>query len=78
MNLTTIANAAATATNAADAGVVVTVDHNCKDPEFVIWAIGTNGQITEHRLDTGSTDLARLTAHVAGFITNHQRAWAAA
>ena len=74
MNLTTIANAAATATNAADAGVVVTVDHT----DFVIWAIGTNGQITEHRLDTGSTDLARLTAHVAGFIANHQRAWAAA
>lgn len=78
MNLTTIANAAATATNAPDAGVVITVDHNTGNPEFVIWAIGTNGQITEHHLDTGSTDLARLTAHAAGFIANHQRAWAVA
>ncbi len=74
MNLTTIANAAATATNAADAGVVVTVDHT----EFVIWAIGTNGQITEHRLNAGSTGPARLIFHTACFIANHQRAWAAA
>lgn len=74
-NLTTIANAAAAATRAPEAGVVVAVLHGA-DPEFSIWAIGRDGRINEHRLNAGCTDLARLTAHVDGFVANHQRAWA--
>jgi hypothetical protein len=74
-NLTTIANTAAVSARAADAGVVVAVLHGA-DPEFSIWAIGRNGRINEHRLNAGCTDLARLTAHVEGFVANHLRAWA--
>ena len=74
MNAIDTANAAAKATRAPDAGVVVGVllGH---DPEFSIWAIGRDGRINEHRLNASCTDLARLTAHVQGFIENHKRAW---
>lgn len=74
-NLTSIANAAASAAQAADAGVAVAVIDGA-DPEFSIWALGRNGRINEHRLNAGCTDLARLTAHVEGFVQNHKRAWA--
>lgn len=74
-NLTSIANAAANAARAADAGVVVAVLDGF-DPEFSIWAMGRDGRINEHRLNAGCTDLARLTAHVEGFVANHKRAWA--
>lgn len=75
MNAIEIANAAAKATHAADAGVVVGVLLG-PDPEFSIWAIGPNGGINQHRLNASCTDLARLTAHVDGFIANHKRLWA--
>lgn len=75
MNAIDIANAAANATNAADAGVVVGFLPG-EDPEFSIWAVSPNGGISQHRLNAGCTDLARLTAHVAGFVQNHKRAWA--
>lgn len=75
MNCIDIANAAAKATSAAQAGVVVGFLPG-PDPEFSIWAIGRNGRINEHRLYAPCTDLARLTAHVDGFVSNHQREWA--
>jgi len=75
MNAIDTANAAANATRASDAGVVVGVLLG-QDPEFSIWAIGRNGRINEHRLNAACTDLARLTAHVQGFIENHKRDWA--
>lgn len=74
-NLNITAFAANNATRAADAGVVVTVLHSA-DPEYSIWAVGPDGRINEHRLNAGCTDLARLTAHVEGFVANHKRAWA--
>jgi hypothetical protein len=74
MNATDIANAAAKIARAPEAGVVVSVLPG-HDPEFSIWAIGRDGRINEHRLNAGCTDLARLTAHVEGFVANHQRAW---
>jgi hypothetical protein len=75
MNAIDIANAAAKTARAPEAGVVVGFLPG-PDPEFSIWAIGRNGRISEHRLNAGCTDLARLTAHVEGFVTNHLRAWA--
>lgn len=75
MNCIDIANAAAKATRASEAGVVVGFLPG-RDPEFSIWAIGRNGRINEHRLNAGCTDLARLSAHVDGFVANHQREWA--
>ena len=77
MNAIDIANAAANATNAADAGVVVGFLPG-EDPEFSIWAVSPNGGISQHRLNAGCTDLARLTVHVEGFIQNHKRSWAKA
>lgn len=74
MNAQDIATAAANATRAAEAGVVVGVLLG-PDPEFSIWAIGPDGRINQHRLNATCTDLARLTAHVEGFIYNHKRLW---
>lgn len=75
MNAIDIANAAAEATLAPEAGVVVGFLPG-PDPEFSIWAINRDGRINEHRLNASCTDLARLTAHVEGFVANHLRAWA--
>lgn len=71
-----IAQRVAQATGAADAGVSITVQHRHDEQTFVIWAIGTNGRITEHQLCAACTDEARLTAHAAGFISNHAAAFA--
>lgn len=71
-----IANKVATATNAADEGVVVTVEWTGSSENFVIWAMGPGGKITDHRLDAASTSEERLTAHVRGFIENHRAAFA--
>lgn len=61
-----------------DAGVVVCVSRGFgHSPQFVIWAIGPDGQIYGPTLDAHHTDAARLTAHVRGFMENHTRAWAA-
>ena len=73
-----MANAAALATSASDAGVVVAVDHNFGDPEFAIWAVGPTGRIVEHKLSARHTDFARLIAHLDGFIENHRCGFAAA
>lgn len=75
MNAIDMANSVSNSTRAADAGVVVTVLLG-PDQEFSIWSIGRNGNINEHRLNVSCTDLARLTAHVQGFIENHKKAWA--
>lgn len=67
------------ATGAASAGVVIQVSRAFGDPtSFVIWSVKPDGQIGSHTLDARHTDEARLTAHVRGFIENHQRAWARA
>lgn len=65
----------AKATAAHDAGVVIAVERG-DVYRYVIWAIGTNGRITDHKLTCSVTDEARLEAHARGFIENHLRAFA--
>lgn len=73
---TAIANAAATAANAPQAGVVVVAVPDGRNTFFSIYGARRDGALSEHRLDCTCTDLARLTAHVQGFVANHLRAWA--
>lgn len=70
--LKTIADDAARATQASDAGVVVSYQQG----EFIVWAMNREGRIYDHRLAAECTDLQRLTAHVAGFVSNHRALWA--
>lgn len=71
-----VAQRVAVATGSAKAGVVVTLSNSRE--QYVIWAIGTNGLITQHALEVSQTTEERLTAHVSGFIANHVAAFAAA
>lgn len=71
-----IANAAANATGAPQAGVVVTVVPDGRDTFYSVWGIRRDGSLAEVRLDANSTNLPRLTAHVEGFIANHKAHWA--
>jgi hypothetical protein len=64
------------ATRAAEVGVVISVRTGNSDLFYEIWAIGVDGLITRNSLDCFCTDEARLTAHVYGFIANHNNAFA--
>lgn len=65
LSLSQIAHQAAQAAGTTDAGVCVTVDTDRRGEFF--FAIWTVGQRPAHRLACAVTDLARLTAHAAGY-----------
>lgn len=73
--LHTIAEKVARATNAPQAGVVVTALEG-SDPQYVIWSIRRDGALSQHRLSAPCTDEQRLAAHVRGFVSNHLAHWA--